>query len=155
MAQKQTSRSRSGVFPLIGEGRWAKTVLITSRSAKTWILPKGRVEADMTPQQSALKEALEEAGITGTLLSNAPLGSYTACKSGRKHPIDIYPMAVDEILDNWPEKNIRSRRIVSLNEALTLISNPSLCKIVHRGFAGIHRHQSSRRALPNDQCKNR
>jgi 8-oxo-dGTP pyrophosphatase MutT (NUDIX family) len=42
-----------------------EVMLITSSTRKRWIIPKGMIEPDMTPQDSAAKEAWEEAGIIG------------------------------------------------------------------------------------------
>jgi 8-oxo-dGTP pyrophosphatase MutT (NUDIX family) len=40
-------------------------LLITSRTRGRWIIPKGWPSEGLTPAQSALQEAWEEAGVTG------------------------------------------------------------------------------------------
>lgn len=135
MARMPMYRSQTGVLPLVGEGLSAKVVLITSRRRKKWILPKGLVEPNMTPQESALKEALEEAGVTGTIICDEPVGSYSLFKSSRSWTVNIYRMSVRTVLNSWPEKDSRLRCIVGLHEAMQMLSNPSLREIVCRGFS--------------------
>ena len=40
-------------------------LLITSIGSGRWVLPKGHIASDITPRQSAIKEAFQEAGING------------------------------------------------------------------------------------------
>ena len=58
----------SGVIPFRYLDGTLQILLITTKSGKKWITPKGNIEKNMTPQQSALKEAEEEAGIKGEIL---------------------------------------------------------------------------------------
>ena len=41
--------------------------MVTSRSGRRWVLPKGKIESRQTPAQAAAAEAWEEAGLTGRL----------------------------------------------------------------------------------------
>ncbi len=126
---------QTGVLPLLDSGHGTKIVLITSKRQKQWILPKGVIEPNMSPDGSALKEALEEAGITGSIDDHQPVGFYKFYKWQGECTVRIYRMTVHEVLDNWPEKQHRQRAIVGPHEALTLISNPALRDIVRRQFA--------------------
>ena len=57
--------TQSSVIPYrIHEGR-PEIMVISSRKGKHWIVPKGIVEPDLSPADSAAKEAFEEAGIAG------------------------------------------------------------------------------------------
>ena len=68
---------QAGALPYaIVEGRMA-FLLITSRRSGKWIFPKGIIEPNMTPWESAALEAVEEAGVTGDI-SSEPIGSYRA-----------------------------------------------------------------------------
>ncbi|MBF0612424.1 MAG: NUDIX domain-containing protein, partial [Magnetococcales bacterium] len=59
---------QSSVIPVrLVEGK-VEVMVISSRKNKRWVVPKGVVEPELTPQESASKEALEEAGITGLVL---------------------------------------------------------------------------------------
>ena len=56
---------QSAVIPYRVTNNRLEIVLITSSSSKHWIFPKGIIEPDMTPEDSAANEALEEAGVIG------------------------------------------------------------------------------------------
>ncbi|MEO9885976.1 MAG: NUDIX domain-containing protein [Balneola sp.] len=61
--------NQSAVIPYIKNINSIDIVLVSSRSKNGWIFPKGVIEKNMTPEQSALKEAEEEAGVTGIVQS--------------------------------------------------------------------------------------
>ena len=64
MSKKDRVYQQSSVVPWLKEDDEVSVVLITSQSGN-WIVPKGLVEPEMTPIESAAKEALEEAGAEG------------------------------------------------------------------------------------------
>lgn len=57
------------------DGNALEILLITSFNSKRWILPKGWLMEGLTPAESAAREALEEAGVTGNS-GQQPLGRY-------------------------------------------------------------------------------
>jgi len=57
----------------IDQGR-LRVLLVTSRTRRRWILPKGKVAPRMLPGRSAEREAFEEAGVLGRLAKD-PIGS--------------------------------------------------------------------------------
>ena len=61
--------NQSGVVPFKRSKDGLQVLLITSRSGKRWVIPKGIVESEFSPQESAQKEAYEEAGITGKIIN--------------------------------------------------------------------------------------
>jgi len=52
-----------------------EVLLITSLNSKRWILPKGWAEAGLSPADNAMREAFEEAGVTGKVEAK-PVGTY-------------------------------------------------------------------------------
>lgn len=58
---------QSAVIPYTEEYGKTRLVLVTTKKKKKWTLPKGIVEPDLTPEESALQEAYEEAGIEGEI----------------------------------------------------------------------------------------
>jgi 8-oxo-dGTP pyrophosphatase MutT (NUDIX family) len=48
---------QSGVIPYRRAITGWEFLLITSRNARRWLIPKGLVEPDLTPVESAIKEA--------------------------------------------------------------------------------------------------
>jgi 8-oxo-dGTP pyrophosphatase MutT (NUDIX family) len=107
-----------------------KILLITSRSNRQWIIPKGLIDPGMTAEQTAIQEAYEEAGITGVLY-NKPILEFSYRKWRGTCLVKTYFLRVEQELENWPEKFIRQRRWVSLSEASKLLKIPE----VH-GFLG-------------------
>ncbi|WP_411576877.1 NUDIX hydrolase [Terasakiella sp. A23] len=110
-------------------------MLITSRNTKRWVFPKGHVEKNLTPYNSAAKEAFEEAGVKGNV-SSKRLGSYRYIKPEIKGvnicKVDVYPMAVSKELSNWPEKDQRDRQWTPIEDAANMIAEKKLGKILRK-----------------------
>ena len=110
---------QSGAIPyLIRNGR-IHYVMITSNNTGNWIFPKGMIEPDMTAAESAANEAFEEAGVTGTV-EDKPLGRFTYEKFGREITVDMYPLKVDIVHDDWQEP-WRDRKVCEAEEVLDVI----------------------------------
>lgn len=58
-----------------------QVVLVTSRHKRKWIVPKGVVDLGLSPEQAALREAHEEAGVIGGI-EGAAVGRYEFAKWG-------------------------------------------------------------------------
>ena len=106
-----------------------EVLLITSRRRRRWIVPKGVVEPLLTPTESAAVEAFEEAGVRGTV-SECRLGVYEHRKWGGILTVEVFPLAVEEVLDFWPERTLRSRRWMSVGEAARLVRPEALGEII-------------------------
>jgi 8-oxo-dGTP pyrophosphatase MutT (NUDIX family) len=99
--------------------------LVTSSSGKRWVVPKGCLEPGMTAGELALQEAWEEAGLVG-VLQPEPVGSYLYEKYGNVHHVTVFVMQVTEAADDWPERALRQRSWIDLDEALSRIEEASL-----------------------------
>lgn len=86
-----------------------------------WGIPKGRVEPGETPEQTALRETLEEAGIRGRLIG-ASIGTYEYKRRGIPCVVDVFLLEVLEERGVWLEAAHRERRWVTLAEATELLS---------------------------------
>ena len=80
---------QSGVIPYRVENGQIQLMVITSRGRKRWIIPKGVIEKDLSPAESAVKEAFEEAGIRGRV-SEIPLGEYQYQKWGGTCTVQVF-----------------------------------------------------------------
>lgn len=103
-------------------------LLVTSQNHDRWVLPKGTIERGETAAQCALREAEEEAGLLGEIES-ACLGRYRYEKFGAPREVDMFLMRVDEVLDDWPEANVRERRWFVLHEAAAQMIDPEMKRI--------------------------
>ena len=107
-----------------------KIMLITSRKKKRWIIPKGIIEPNLSPADSAAKEALEEAGIEGTVRADA-IGSYQYKKWGDVCTVEVFVMEVSKVLDAWLE-DFRDRAWLDLEKVVDRIDEPKLKKLIRQ-----------------------
>ncbi len=126
---KQRYFKQSGVIPVYK----GKVVLITARGSRRWITPKGSVEWELSAQDSAAKEALEEAGIKGQVFPEE-IGTYTYEKMDGRYKVRLYFMEVTKLKDNWDEKHFRKRKLVSPKQAIKKVVPAAVSKIMARHF---------------------
>ena len=119
---------QSAVIPYRHNDQNVEILMITSRKKKRWVIPKGVIEPHLSPSDSAAKEALEEAGIKGTV-SQRPIGSYKYDKWGGTCTVEVYTMKVQAVLDDWLE-SYRDREWVSVEEAITRVTEQRLKEIL-------------------------
>lgn len=117
-----------GIVPYTYIDRRLHLLMITSSSGNRWIFPKGRQEPDMTPHEVAMMEAVEEAGVLGTLRQDLR----TRCQMADGRYLQLYAMKISKLLKSWPEENIRRRRLFPFSDALEMIGDPGLVKAVRR-----------------------
>jgi len=120
---------QSAVIPLRLHAGAVDVLLITSRSGKRWVVPKGVVEPGMSPAESAANEAWEEAGIRGRL-GTGSLGSYQYQKWGGTCTVEVFVLEVERLEDTWPEQDMRQRRWVSADEAAELVREEDLAAMI-------------------------
>jgi len=123
--------SQSGVIPFWFQNNEIQIMLITSRSGKRWIVPKGIIESDLTSLESAKKEAYEEAGVVGKVYQN-PIGKYQYNKWGGTCTVEVFLLEVENVLQEWPESQFRQRTWLSVEEATRRIDEKALRKIIQR-----------------------
>ena len=99
--------------------------LITSIRRGKWGVPKGIIDSGETAEETALKEAEEEAGLRGDLLGPA-VGFYEYRKWGTRIEVAVFAMQVTCAADDWMEADLRERRWVPVETALELISKQEL-----------------------------
>lgn len=119
---------QSAVVPYRKNGRGLEILLITSRTKKRWIIPKGVKEPHLTPQQSAAKEAFEEAGIVGKV-SHIAIGTYQKQKWCKTCTVKVFCMKVRKVHDEWDEP-WRRRKWVPLHAIHRQMKKDELLQIV-------------------------
>ena len=107
-----------------------EVMLVTSRETKRWVLPKGNRIKGLSPHAAAAQEAHEEAGVIGSVCPT-PLGNYSYRKllrSGAALLVEVvvFPFAVTAELDDWPERDQRTRRWFPLAAAIEAVEEPDL-----------------------------
>lgn len=126
---------QAGVIPYRRVRGELEVLLITSRRGRHWVIPKGIIEPHLEARDSAVQEAYEEAGVRGSLRPDA-LGEYAYRKWGGICHVQVYLMRVEEELSDWPESHFRTRRWVSLEEALRIINQEGLRRLLRHISAG-------------------
>ncbi len=111
-----------------------RVLLITSRGIGRWIVPKGWPMQGRTAWETARAEAWEEAGVRGSIAS-ASVGRYFYEKwrpddAPVPCQVDVFPLEVTDLEDNFPEVGQRQRKWFSLEEAANLVMEPELAEIL-------------------------
>lgn len=122
---------QSSVLPYRVVDGVVEIMMITTTKRKRWIIPKGIVEPDMTPSDSAAKEAMEEAGVEGEVSPNS-IGKYHYKKWGGLCRCDVFPMRVTTVHDDWLERDERDRQWVPAADAIKKIRHKKLRAIVRK-----------------------
>ena len=111
-----------GALPyLFRQGR-LYLVIVTNSAQSRWIIPKGQPESDMSRQDVAIMEAMEEAGVIGSCVP----GLRVLCRRKGEKTLYIYPLKVSTVLKKWPEMDWRNRAVLPVRKALKMISDPEL-----------------------------
>jgi 8-oxo-dGTP pyrophosphatase MutT (NUDIX family) len=119
---------QSGVIPYRFTGEGLEVLMVRSASGTRWVVPKGDVACGLTPLESAVKEAYEEAGVVGVAGAIA-LGSFRYVKRRALRVCDLYPLAVAKVLSTWPEMG-RDRLWMPPRRALECAGHPGLDRCI-------------------------
>ena len=127
-----------------------QVLLITSRSTRRWVIPKGNISGGMKPHLAAAQEAEEEAGVRGAICPT-PIGSYRYRKrrsSGASLmlDVDVFPLAVTDELPGWKEQAERERQWFSLSEAAHAVDEFDLRDLM-RSFSASEFKAATRRGM--------
>jgi 8-oxo-dGTP pyrophosphatase MutT (NUDIX family) len=120
-----------------GEGG-VEVLLVTSRGAGRWVLPKGWPEGSEALSETARREAAEEAGVEGVVTAQE-LGRYFYGKAqpsgyARRCEVHVFPLKVEAVAKKWPEKNKRKRQWVSPRQAAAMVAEADLAELI-AGFS--------------------
>lgn len=122
-----------------------EVMLVTSRTTKRFIIPKGWPMKGKSGREAARIEAREEAGVGGTVLAR-PLGGYSYWKrlTSAFVPIrvTVYLLEVDDILAAWDESSRRERAWLAPADAATLVDEPELATLIRTVDAAVAAAQS-------------
>ena len=123
-------------LPWRHSGGTLQILLVTTRRTRRWILPKGWPVLGLLPHQCAALEAVEEAGIEGEAAVR-PIGSFLhdkRRKSGQTVActVLVFPLAATRQRRSWIEKFERETRWCTIEDALALVGNPGLCRLIRK-----------------------
>ena len=106
-----------------------EVMLVTSRETQRWIIPKGWPQRGRAPYDSAAREAFEEAGVVvGSFPYEKRLkgGGVMVCE------VHVFPLKVTRQSKQWPEKEQRDVKWLSIKQAAETVHEPMLSEIIRR-----------------------
>ena len=117
-----------------------QVLLITSRTNKKWMLPKGWPMSGKTDAQAATQEAQEEAGVLG-VAREAPVGSFAYIMlfgDGSTKPSQavVFSLRVTKEQRKWREKGERTRKWFSAEDAAKAAYEPDLARLLSHVAGG-------------------
>ena len=125
---------QSGALPFRIDKRGRVRVLLVTTGPRgdRWGIPKGTAEPELTLCQNAVKEAFEEAGVSGTVAPYAA-GSFRTTKRRGLHDrfieVWVYLLQVERTAEDWPEKAKRQTKWVKPEEAAEVLREPLLSRL--------------------------
>lgn len=102
-----------------------EVLMVSSPTRHDLVFPKGGWDNDESVHEAACREALEEAGVRGTL-NERELGVWEFRSKSRQYSLEggcrgyMFAMEVTEELDIWPEQENHGRKWLSIIEAFRL-----------------------------------
>ncbi|CAF2198692.1 hypothetical protein BRARA_G03260 [Brassica rapa] len=105
------------------DGEIEVLLISAQKKGKGMLLPKGGWEIDESIEEAALRETMEEAGVTGHLEETLGKWQYQSKRHSMVHDGFMFPMLVSEQFEQWPESGFRQRKWVCLSEAIDLCQN--------------------------------
>ncbi len=111
-------------------GGEVQILLVTSRDTGRWVLPKGWPKRSEDSGASALREAYEEAGVTGRVMPGVA-GYYGYDKMMPAGPalpclVSVHAIETATMLHRFPEAGLRQRRWFSPADAAAAVAEPEL-----------------------------
>jgi phosphohistidine phosphatase len=136
-------RAQAGVIPFRRKKGAIEICLIRNKGRKKWKIPKGFVDPGESVEQAALKEAWEEAGLTGKLVG-APIGSYEYDKWGLTLSVSVFLMEVTHQKDKWEESRFRERAWSPADSAFAMLKKHPVRSLLDAATTRIERRSRPR-----------
>jgi 8-oxo-dGTP pyrophosphatase MutT (NUDIX family) len=109
--------------------RGGQICLVTSRSGRRWVVPKGMIDPGHTASETALIETWEEAGLVGHLTGDA-IGSFVYSKFENTYHVTVFVMQVTHEAERWPESNQRQKKWIEPHRAAELVDDAGLKELI-------------------------
>ena len=100
---------------------------------KRWGIPKGVIDPGDRPEETAVNESWEEAGLVARAIGDT-IGTYKYDKWGRTLTVAVFLLEVLDEEDTWDEADVRERRWTSIEDALDLLSQHPVRPLLDRAI---------------------
>jgi 8-oxo-dGTP pyrophosphatase MutT (NUDIX family) len=108
-----------------------QVLLVTARrNPRNWIFPKGHIERGESPDQAALRETREEAGVSARLIGPAGILEYGFL--GAKARVEYFLVLYTR--DAGPPEDGRKRIWCGLDDALDRLSYKNTRKLLRKAW---------------------
>ena len=138
-----SGREQAGVIPFRQKKDTIEVCLIRNKGRRKWKIPKGFIDAGETARQTALKEAWEEAGLSGRLVGDT-IGSYTYDKWGFELTVSMFLMEVSSEETAWEESRLRERSWSPVDDAFAQLKRHPVQPLLGTAAARLERRKRSR-----------
>ena len=113
-----------------------EVLMITSKTTRRWILPKGWPIMSRKAHRTAAIEAYEEAGVIGKA-HKKPFASFRSHKGGDgglklRTEVLVFLVDVDKTEKDCPERNERDVRWVGVDQAIRMTNDPGLAGVLKK-----------------------
>lgn len=109
-------------------------LLISSSGGGHWVLPKGHLEPGESPEEAALRELMEEAGVTGEIIDRLSIQEFLL----KREKVTVQYFLVKELSSSTPGEN-RVVRWEDEDSALRLLSFEEAKNVLREGADSIRR----------------
>lgn len=138
-----SGREQAGVIPFRRKKGAIEVCLIRNKGRRKWKIPKGFVDPGDTPEETALKEAWEEAGLKGRL-AGAAIGSYEYDKWGLTLTVRVFLMEVSDEEDEWQESRFRERCWEAVGTAFAMLKKHPVKSLLDSAATKLERRKKPR-----------
>jgi hypothetical protein len=104
--------------------------LLTPISENRWEFPKVRLNGTAECDAALLEKAAQSAGLRGTVMSDKPLGSFSASRRDETRSMIAYLMRVEAVDESWSWQNSHRRLWCLAEEARVRIRRKPLRRFI-------------------------
>ncbi|XAR49489.1 NAD(+) diphosphatase [Bertholletia excelsa] len=129
-----------------------QVLLVSSQKNGALFFPKGGWEIDESMEEAALRESREEAGLEGTVEPVLGNWRFKSRSQDKFHVGYMFPLRVTAQLDVWPEKDVRQRIWVTVNEARSICGHLWMKEALEVFVERFHQEQQKEAANLKPPC---
>jgi 8-oxo-dGTP pyrophosphatase MutT (NUDIX family) len=126
---------QSGAIVVRFDAKVPRVLLVTAKRNGNWIFPKGHIEKGEKAEAAALREAKEEAGVTGKLIGPAGVLEYGFF--GVNARVEYFLAELTR--EAGPPEEGRKRVWCDLEEALERLSYKNTRKLLRKAWKQVER----------------
>lgn len=136
-------RQAGGIVVRNGDGGPRVLLVTARRNRKRWVFPKGTVKRREEPEDAAVREVWEEAGVKAKMVGPAGVARHST--RGGRVTVEYFLLSHVRQDDDGGEKE-REVRWCAIEDAMAMLSYASARRILLEAYPEILRRQAKKRA---------